>query len=41
MYHIFIHSFVEGHLGHYHVLAVVNGAAVEMFTCINMFLTVT
>ena len=41
MYHIFIHSSVKGHLGHLNVLAVVNSAAVEMLTCINMFLIVT
>ena len=28
MYHIFIHSSVNGHLGCYHVLAVVNSPAV-------------
>ena len=28
MYHIFIHSSVDGHLGHFHVLAIVNSAAV-------------
>ena len=41
MYHMFIHLSVEGHLGHSPVLAVVNSAAVEMFTCINVFLIVT
>ena len=30
MYHIFfIHSSVDGHLGHFHVLAIVNSAAVN------------
>ena len=27
MYNIFIHSSVDGHLGHFHVLAIVNSAA--------------
>ena len=30
MYHIFIHSSVDGHLGLVHILAVVNGAAVNI-----------
>ena len=29
MYHIFIHSCIDGHLGCYHVLATVNNAAVN------------
>ena len=29
IYHIFIHSFVDGHLDFLHVLAVVNGAAMN------------
>ena len=30
MYHNFIHSFVDGHLGCFHVLATVDGAAVNI-----------
>ena len=29
MHHLFIHSFVDGHLGWFHVLAIVNRAAVN------------
>ena len=29
MYHIFIHSSVNGHLGYFHVLATVNSAAMN------------
>ena len=28
MYHIFIHSSVHGHLGYFHVLVIVNSAAI-------------
>ena len=30
MYHIFIYSSVDGHLGCFHVLAIVNSAAMNM-----------
>ena len=30
MYHIFIHSSVNGHLGYFHVLAIVNCAPMDM-----------
>ena len=36
MYHIFIHSSVGGHLGSFHVLAVVYSTTVNM-TCIYLF----
>ena len=30
LYHIFVHSFVDGHLGCFNVLAIVNSAAVNI-----------
>ena len=34
MYHIFIHSLVNGHLGCFHVLATVNSTTVNWGACI-------
>ena len=30
MYHIFIHSSVDGHLGYFHVLTILNSAAMNI-----------
>ena len=35
LYHIFIHSSAEGHLGGSHVLAVVNSAAMNVGVCVS------
>ena len=35
IYHIFIHSFVDGHLGSFHVLAVINNVAVNIVVHIS------
>ena len=38
MYHIFVlHSTVDGHLGGFHVLAVVNSAAVNIGVHVSFF----
>ena len=34
MYHFFIHSSVEGHLGWFYVLVIVNSAAMNTGVCI-------
>ena len=35
MYHLFIHSSVDGHLGYFHVLAIVNSTALILgFICL-------
>ena len=40
MYHIFIHSFVNGHLDSFHVLAIVNHAAINIKVHVSFWITV-
>ena len=35
MYHIFIHLSIVGHLGYFHVLAIVNSAAMNIRVCVS------
>ena len=37
MYHVFIHSSVDGHLGCFHILAIVNGATVNTGKHMDLF----
>ena len=39
MYHIFLYSFVDGHFGYFHVLAIVNSAAVNSGVHIPFWIT--
>ena len=38
MYHIFIHSSADGHLGCFRVLAIVNSTATNTGAAVNMYL---
>ena len=40
LYHIFIHSYVDGHLGCFYVLAIVNSAAVNIRVYVSFWIRV-